>query len=205
LSGGEFLFFKGSINHMKKNNQVIIKTDRETAFYYLKTFANLAREPFLILAPDLKVVGANTSFYETFHVTKEQTEGQLVYNLGNGQWNIPELRELLENILPDKKFFNDFEVTHNFPEIGLKIMLLNAMQLDATQQILLAIEDVTLRKTIEKRLVDYSKNLEKGVAEKTIELRARVDELSKLNKLMVGRELKMMELKEEIALLKNKK
>lgn len=190
---------------MEKNNQTKIKSDRETAFYYLKTFANMAREPFLILSSDLRVVGANTFFYETFHVTKEQTENQLIYDLGNGQWNIPELRTLLENILPNKKTFDDFEVTHNFPDIGLKTMLINAMQLDATQQILLAIEDVTLKRTIEKRLIDYSQNLEKGIAEKTTELKARVDELLELNKIMVGREMKMIELKEEIAKLKKDK
>jgi len=82
-------------------------------------------------------------------------------------------------------------------------MLLNARRLDETQQILLAIEDVTLKKAIEKKIADYTKNLEKGIAEKTTELKARVDELSKLNDLMVGRELKMVELKEQIKKLKN--
>lgn len=95
------------------------------------------------LDPDLRVIGANVSFYKNFHVTKEQTEGKLIYDLGNGQWNIPELRKLLEDILPYKKVFNDYEVSHEFPEIGLKVMLLNARQLDTTQQILLAIEDIS--------------------------------------------------------------
>lgn len=188
----------------QKNHKAIKKSDRETAFYYLKTFADISREPFIILDSNLRVVGANKSFYENFRVSKEQTENKLIYDLGNGQWNIPELRTLLEKILPEKKSFIDFEVSHVFLDIGQKIMLLNAMQLDATQQILLAIEDITLKKEIEKKLADYTHDLEKGVAEKTAELEARIDELSRLNKLMVGRELKMAELKKEIKELKKK-
>jgi len=125
-----------------------------------------------------------------------------LYELGNGQWNIPELRRLLEQLLPDNKFFNDFEVSHNFPNIGLKTMLLNARQLDSTQYILLAIEDITLKKLVEKNLDDYTKNLEKSVDEKTIELKARIDELSIINRHMTGREIKMVELKKEIADMK---
>jgi chemotaxis protein methyltransferase CheR len=176
--------------------------DQEVALHYIKTFADTAREPFLILTPELRVVGASPSFYKNFDVTKEQTAGQLVYDLGNGQWNIPELRELLENILPKKKVFNDFEVSHEFPKIGLKIMLLNARQLDETQQILLAIEDITLKRAMELKLAHYTASLEQGIAEKTAELKVRIEELSRLNDMMIGRELKMIELKEENATLK---
>lgn len=182
----------------QENNKTAIKSDRETALYYLKTFANTSREPFLILDSDLRVIGASPFFYHAFHVTTEKTEGQLIYDLGNGQWNIPELRKLLEEILPDKRSIVDFEVTHDFPEIGLKVMVLNAVRLDTTQQIILAIEDITAKKAIEKKLADYTKDLEKGIAEKTSELKARVDELSKLNALMVGRELRMVEMKKEL-------
>ncbi|MGD0576667.1 MAG: PAS domain-containing protein [Candidatus Staskawiczbacteria bacterium] len=173
--------------------------DREVALHYLKTFSDTAREPFLILDADLRVVGANESFYKNFQVEKEETEGRLVYDLGNEQWNIPKLKELLEKILPTTNPFNDFEVSHEFPKIGLKIMLLNARQLDNTKQILLAIEDITARRAAEIKLANYTKELEKAVGEKTIELKARIDELEQMNKLMVGRELKMTELKEEIA------
>jgi two-component system CheB/CheR fusion protein len=186
---------------MKDTNKTI--TNKEVVDHYLITFADTAREPFLILGNDLKIVGANSSFYKNFQVTKEQTESQYVYDIGDGQWNIPELRKLLEDILPQKKVFNDFEVTHTFPHIGLKIMLLNARQFDTTQQILLAIEDITAKRAVEKKLADYTKDLEKGVAEKTEELKIRIDELLKLNKLMVGRELKMVELKKEIEKLKS--
>jgi hypothetical protein len=176
--------------------------EREIALHYIRTFSDTAREPFLILNPDLKVVGANISFYNNFGVTKADTENHLIYELGNNQWDIPELRKLLEEILPDKKVFNDYEVTHEFPKIGSKTMLLNARQLDSTKQILLAIEDITLKRAIETKLANYTKDLEQGIAAKTEELNARIEELSKLNDIMVSRELKMIELKEKITELK---
>ena len=177
----------------------------DLALHYIKTFSDTAREPFLILNGDLYVVGANASFYKNFKVTKEDTDNKMIYDLGNRQWDIPELRTLLENILPKKKVFNDFEVKHYFPKIGQKIMLLNARKFDDTNQILLAIEDVTLKRAVAANLADYTKKLEKGIAEKTVELNARIDELLKLNRLMTGRELKMIELKEEIVDLKQQK
>jgi len=187
---------------MKDKNSTVEK-EKEIALHYLKIFADTARESILILDSRLMVVGVNESFYKNFQTTKKETENKLVYDLGNRQWDIPELRKLLEEILPDKKAFNDFEVSHKFPNIGLKVMLLNARKLDDTSQILLAIEDITLKKTIEIKLASYTKDLELGIAKKTEELKARIDELSKINKLMIGRELKMSELKEEIAKLKN--
>ena len=188
-----------------KNNKSTIKYEEETALHYIKTFSDTAREPFLILNSDFMVVGANESFYKIFQVTKKETENKIIYDLGNHQWDIPELRKLLEDILPNKGVFNDFEVSHEFPKIGFKIMLLNARQLDATKQILLAIEDITLKRAVEIKLSNYTKDLERGIAAKTEELKARIDELSKLNEIMLGRELKMVELKKEIAELKNKK
>ena len=180
------------------------KEDAEalTALQYIKAFSDTAREPFLVLAPDLTVLGANESFYKTFQVTKEETENKRVYDLGNGQWDIPELKSLLEDILPEKRVFNDYEVSHEFPDIGLKVMELNARQLDHTDQILLAIEDITLKKTIENQLEHYTKDLEEGDVTKMEELKARIDELSNLKKIMIGRELKMIELNEEIVSLK---
>ena len=188
-----------------EQDKCITKKDMAATLDYIKTFSDTAREPFLVLCPELKVVGANKSFYKNFQVTKEETENRLIYELGNGQWNIPKLRELLEDILPSKGVFNDFEVSHEFPNIGLKIMLLNARRLDDTKQILLAIEDITLKRAIEIKLANYTKDLEKGIATKTAELSARIDELAKLNGVMVGRELKMVELKKEIEELKKDK
>jgi two-component system CheB/CheR fusion protein len=108
---------------------------------------NTVREPLLILDGDLKVVSANQAFYRDFHTAREDTENLLLYQLGNGQWDIPSLRELLEEIIPRNASFEDFEMEHDFPQIGKKIMMLNARRLPATGEppcmVLLAIEDVT--------------------------------------------------------------
>ena len=131
------------------------------------------REPLVVLDPDLKVIKANPSFYLTFNVNPEQTEGTLIYDLGNRQWDIPRLRELLEEILPQNTKFNDFEVEHDFETIGRKIMHLNARRIynegNQTQLILLAIEDVTEREY-------YKRHLEDIVEQRTIDLRIAKEE-----------------------------
>ena len=107
------------------------------------------REPLIVLDANFKVINANPSFYQNFRVTPEQTENHVLYELGNGQWDIPELRRLLEEILPQNSVFNDFAVEHEFPSIGRKKMLLNARKIvqqePNDQLILLAIEDTTGR------------------------------------------------------------
>ncbi|MGD9251328.1 MAG: sigma 54-interacting transcriptional regulator [Desulfobacterales bacterium] len=126
------------------------------------------REPLVVLDADLIVVKANHSFYRTFNVSPEQTEGVLIYELGNQQWDIPKLRELLEDILPQNTHLNDFEVEHHFETIGPKIMHLNARRIyskeNKTQLMLLAIEDVTDQEY-------YKRNLEEMVKARTAELR----------------------------------
>lgn len=104
------------------------------------------RESLVILTPDLRVVLANGSFYTNFRVRPQETEGRLIYELGNRQWDIPVLHTLLDKILPDNQLFNDFEMTHDFEQIGRRTMLLNGRRLDHIQFILLAIEDITPRK-----------------------------------------------------------
>jgi signal transduction histidine kinase len=108
------------------------------------------RESLLILDLDLRVQAANQSFYDHFQTRPDETVGRLVYELGNGQWDIPELHRLLEQILPEDKAMNDFEVQHDFPHIGRRVMLLNARQVDHHDLILLAIEDVTERRRTEE-------------------------------------------------------
>jgi chemotaxis methyl-accepting protein methylase/PAS domain-containing protein len=107
------------------------------------------REPLLVLDKEMKVVVANRSFYQKFHVPKEETIGESLYTLGSGQWDIPELRTLLEKILPEKIAFDNYKVRHTFPEIGERVMELNARQVltkgTPREFILLAIEDVTDR------------------------------------------------------------
>ena len=111
------------------------------------------REGLLVLDPDLTVQFANRSFCETFAVTPENTVGMKLYELGNGQWDIPELRSLIETILPEHATIEAFEVDRVFPSIGRRVMLLNARKVyrsgKQTQQVLLAIEDVTERTRLE--------------------------------------------------------
>ncbi|MDQ3551620.1 MAG: PAS domain S-box protein, partial [Bacteroidota bacterium] len=115
-------------------------------------------EPLLVLNRDLGIRTANHSFYNTFKVEQKDTEGKLLFELGNNQWDIPALRTLLLSILPGKKEVYDYEVTHIFPVIGERIMLLNAWEIDRESDkeklILLAIGDITERKTAERQLVE---------------------------------------------------
>src|SRR5512143_2716774 len=82
---------------------------------YAESIVETIREPLIVLTPDLKVITANHSFYKTFQVTPEETEGRFVYSLSNHAWDIPSLRKLLEEIIPQNTRFNDFEVDHDFP------------------------------------------------------------------------------------------
>ena len=113
---------------------------------YSEGILRAAPVPFLVLRGDLRVSTASESFYRRFNVTPGVTEGRLVYEIGNGQWNIPVLRALLEDIIPRDRVFNDYEMTHDFPDIGTRIVLLNARRLDnaeGTPNILLGITDIT--------------------------------------------------------------
>lgn len=128
-----------------KHSQLEAKAARDYAEATIRT----ARDPLVVLRADLRINTANEAFYKTFRTSAARTEGLLIYELGNCQWNIPRLRTLLEDVLPRNSFFNDFEVSHEFPDIGWRMMLLNARRLDQTEGtpalILLAIEDVTER------------------------------------------------------------
>jgi len=121
---------------------------------YAESIIDTVREPFVVLDKDLKVLSASRSFYTNFEVTPDETVGNLIYDIGNRQWDIPSLRTLLEDILPEKTPFNNYEVSHNFQTIGQKTMLLNARQIYqeviGTPIILLAIEDITVRKQLEE-------------------------------------------------------
>ncbi|NWF91863.1 MAG: PAS domain S-box protein [Syntrophaceae bacterium] len=114
------------------------------------------REPLVVLDASLRVLLANRAFYRVFEAVPEETDGHLFYELGNRQWDIPELRRLLEDILPQNTFFDDYEVEHDFPKIGPKTMLLNARRIyreaNKTEMILLAIEDISERKRAEEEL-----------------------------------------------------
>ena|SRR3989338_3959982 len=179
--------------------------EKKVALHYMKTLVDVARESFLILDADLKVLSANPIFYDVFQVIPKETENLSLYKLGNGQWDIPELKKLLEEILPKEKNIRNYEVTHFFEKIGKKTMLLNAGQIDSVQLIILAIEDITERKNLEGQLAEYTKGLEVKVYDRTIGLENKIEELEVLNKTMIGREIRMVELKKEIEELKKSK
>ncbi|TSJ36454.1 PAS domain S-box protein [Mucilaginibacter corticis] len=126
---------------------------------YLSSIVQTVRESLVVLDPAFKVLSINDHFLKTFKVSKEETEGKLLYELGNGQWDIPKLKELLENILPTNNPVEEFEVEHDFPHIGKKLMLLNAHRIELEGQykdrILIAIEDITDRREIERRKDDF--------------------------------------------------
>jgi formate hydrogenlyase transcriptional activator len=128
----------------------------EKAQRYTESIVETIREPLIVLTPDLRVISANHSFYETFQVTPGETEGRFVYSIGDHQWDIPGLRKLLEEIVPQNTHFNNFEVSHEFPVIGRRTMLLNARRIyregKSTEMILLVIEDITERRQSEEAL-----------------------------------------------------
>lgn len=128
----------------------------EEARGYADDIIATVREPLVVLDADLRVISVNRSFFHMFQVTPGETEGQYIYDLGNQQWDIPALRELLEQILPKNTKFDDFKIEHDFETIGRRTMLLNARRIyreaNKTQMILLAIEDSTERKRLEEQL-----------------------------------------------------
>ncbi|MCI0591519.1 MAG: ATP-binding protein [Gammaproteobacteria bacterium] len=130
---------------------------------YAASIVDTVHEPLLILDAELRVVSASRSFYQAFQVTSTETEGQLLYELGNRQWDIPKLRELLEDILPKNTTFENFEVEQDFEGLGSRVMLLNARRTyskaNETPFILLAIEDITARKRAEKELKEAQEEL----------------------------------------------
>jgi two-component system CheB/CheR fusion protein len=139
------------IDDLKRQQQQIAAA-RDYAEAILRTLP----VPFLILRADLRVHSASDVFYKAFDVDAEESVGRLIYELGNRQWDIPDLRKLLEDILPQKNYFNGYEVNHEFETLGRRTMLLNARQVDSEDgtpdRIVLAIEDITERKQAERSL-----------------------------------------------------
>lgn len=132
------------------NDELFTKNEEAFAHAIMDT----VREPFLVLNQDLRVISASISFYRTFKVSRDETEGKLLYVLGDGQWNIPKLRLLLEKIVPERGVMEDYEVEHEFPTIGRRIMLLNARKVfyegGSHTTILLGIEDVTQQRVLQR-------------------------------------------------------
>ncbi len=153
---GIVMVFRDITEQRKKEREV------RDALTYAESIIDTVRDPLVVLDAGLRVRSASRSFYETFGVDPGTTEGCLVYELGNGQWDIPELRTLLEDVLPQKKSFRDFEVAHHFEGIGRRRMLLNGRMLDRpgsdSELILLSMEDVT---PMWRAGVDFADNRER--------------------------------------------
>jgi two-component system, chemotaxis family, CheB/CheR fusion protein len=182
-----------SLDH-KVDGAVLVLVDineLKQALNYAEAIIDTIREPLIVLDEKLRVRRANRSFYEDFHVSPEETENRFIYDLGNRQWDIPNLRTSLNEILPTDHGFQDFEVERDFEGLGHRTMLLNARPLEqdasGAQLILLAIEDITQRKYAEQLL-----------AQSHAQLQAHAEELTRFNEVAVGRELRMIELKKEI-------
>jgi signal transduction histidine kinase len=134
---------------------------------YLEKVVDTVREGLLVLDQRFYIQFANKSFYDMFTVTPEETIGHYIYHLGNSQWDIPKLHYLLEQVLPDNVVFNDFEIEHDFPSTGHRVMLLNARRVDHIQLILLAIEDITDKWRTLRALKALNETLEERVEKRT--------------------------------------
>jgi PAS domain S-box-containing protein len=151
-----------------------LETEIQDAREYSENIVETVHKPLVVLNSDLKILTANRSFYDTFKVTPEETIGNFIYDLGNRQWDIPKLRVLFEDILPHETVLNNYEVDHNFIEIGRKVILLNAREIFrkniGSHIILLAMEDITERKLLETELQHAHDKLEGIVQERTADL-----------------------------------
>jgi PAS domain-containing protein len=155
----------------------------EKSWTYIKTVVDVVREPVLILDKDFRVMAANEAFYQAFQVKLKDTEGKVVYELGNGQWDIPSLRTLLEDILPKQNFFKGFQVAHEFPRIGRRVMILNAREIhvhggaaaDAfPPMIMLAMEDVTDMMLVAESLSEHARQIEVKLTERIAKLEKEI-------------------------------
>jgi two-component system CheB/CheR fusion protein len=153
---------------------------------YSESIVTTIREPLIILDNNMEVRSANKAFYNKFETTPEATERKLFFEIGNKCWNIPALRKMLQKILPDKTNIVDFEFTQNVPALGERIMVINASPIirdnSEEQSILIAIEDVTQKRRIDKELHLFAEELEKQVAQRTSELKEINIDLQHSNK-----------------------
>jgi two-component sensor histidine kinase len=136
----------------REKDELLLQFEESRAF--AQAIVDTVREPFLVLDQHLRVLAASRSFYSTFEVSPGDTQGRLLYALGDGQWDIPGLRLLLEKIVPERGVMEDYEVEHVFPDIGQRTMLLNARKVfyegGSNTTILLGIEDVTVERVLER-------------------------------------------------------
>jgi PAS domain S-box-containing protein len=154
---GVVLVFR-DITERRQHEQAV-----QIALNYAENIIATLREPFIVLTEDLLVKMANRSFYETFRISPAEVENQFLYDLGNGQWDVPALRALLKDVLSDHHSIHNYEVEHNFQTIGPKIMRLNAVRLSKpanhSDMILLSIEDITERSRLERQTREQAEAL----------------------------------------------
>jgi two-component sensor histidine kinase len=155
------------------DNQPFLKNIDAAAL--AQAIVDTIREPLLVLDKDMRVLAASRSFYLTFKVAQDETEDRLLYELGDGQWDVRGLRVLLESIVPEQGVMDDFEVEHLFPKIGRRTMLLNARKVfyegNSHTTMLLGIEDVTARRALEREREDLLRKQETLLSEKDVLLR----------------------------------
>ena len=137
-----------------ESNEKMKELEIQDALAYTESIINIVHDPLIILYEDLKVALASRSFYQAFEVNLKETEGRFIYDLGNRQWDIPKLRQLLEEILPKTTSFDNFKIEHDFPHIGKRIMLLNACRIyieaNRTKLIVITFKDITEHKKMEE-------------------------------------------------------
>ncbi len=208
-----------ALNEQLRANEYALKEKeglaREAREYAENIIATI-REPLLVLDSNFHVVSASRFFYTTFKVTPEKTEGKLFFELGNNQWDIPVLKNLLTNILPEKSVVEDYEIEHVFEKIGNKIMLLNARELrqdeEKKRRILLSIQDITERRQAEKNLkrvnleLEYkTEDLQQILYITTHDLRSPLVNIQGFNKELEGSLNNLAELMEDHAISESTK
>lgn len=160
----------------------------EEGWTYINTVVDIVREPILILDKNLRIMAASAPFYRTFEVEPKDTRDEFVYKIGNGQWNIPALRKLLKTILPKHTFFKGFEVAHEFPGVGRKVVILNGREVYPEAYsvsrlfppvILLVIEDVTDMMSVARTLANHANQLEAKHVERTEKMEDHIGVLEK--------------------------
>jgi PAS domain S-box-containing protein len=139
----------------QENARALLEGEKE----YVEKIIDSSRDALLILDFDLRVKSANDTFYNTFSVDPSDTVGRKVFELGNGQWDIPKLRDLLEKVLPNDNAFDNYEIEYDFVDLGHRFMVLNARRVDHMQLILLSIEDQTAALRADRALLESEQSL----------------------------------------------
>lgn len=159
-----------SLVDVTRRKRAEISTQR--ARLYAEKIVETIQEPIVVLSADLCIKSANRAFYEIFQHQPETTEGKLIYSIGEGQWDCPKFRELLEKVLPNNEYFEGFELSHDFAGIGTRTLLLNICRLDEERLILLTVRDITL-----SRQVDSLRHRESSLMEE-VGVRRRLQEMA---------------------------